>query len=152
MLASGCGGSLGPGRHPSPCPLADATESQRRGGPGTGAASAEDDSLLLEEIDWLIDSLAVFFDSPGAAADFDAEVPDISDSLAALTQARLPSTDEIFDYPVTINRRVLTWIDFFLGRGRKSFERSLVRSGRYLAMARETFRQEGIPQDLVFLG
>ncbi|MBM3318462.1 MAG: LysM peptidoglycan-binding domain-containing protein, partial [Candidatus Eisenbacteria bacterium] len=133
-------------------PLAGATEPQRRGGPETGGASAEDDSLLLEEIDWLIDSLAVFFDSPGVAADFGAEFPDISDSLAALTQARLPSTEEIFDYPVTINRRVLTWIDFFLGRGRKSFERSLVRSGRYLAMARETFRQEGIPQDLVFLG
>jgi membrane-bound lytic murein transglycosylase D len=78
--------------------------------------------------------------------------PDISDSLAAATEARLQSVEEIFDYPVVVNPRVLAWIDFYLGRGRSFFDASLMRSGRYLAAARRIFAEEGVPQDLVFLG
>ncbi|MBD3160687.1 MAG: transglycosylase SLT domain-containing protein, partial [Candidatus Eisenbacteria bacterium] len=77
--------------------------------------------------------------------------PDLSDSLAAAVEARLLPADELFDYPVTVNRRVLTWIDAYLGRGRRTLENSLRRSGRYLPMARRIFREEGVPQDLTFL-
>ncbi|MBU1702157.1 MAG: LysM peptidoglycan-binding domain-containing protein [Candidatus Eisenbacteria bacterium] len=100
---------------------------------------------LHRESERLLDSLAVTIGEPESA-------PDISDSLAALTEARMPSVDEIFDYPVVVNRRVLAWIDFYLGKGKNSFDRSLQRSGRYIAMARKVFAEEGIPQDLVFLG
>ncbi|MBD3235197.1 MAG: LysM peptidoglycan-binding domain-containing protein [Candidatus Eisenbacteria bacterium] len=109
------------------------------------AGAQEGDSLLTE---WLLDRVSEPLDSletPGA------DVPDLSDSLAAATEARLPSVDEIFDYPVVINRRVLAWIDAYLGKGRRSFENSLQRSGRYLAMARRIFREEDVPQDLAFL-
>jgi membrane-bound lytic murein transglycosylase D len=106
---------------------------------------------LNAEADRLIDSLAVPIDSIAALPSVENEVPDISDSLAALTQARLPSMEELFDYPVVVNRRVLSYVDFFLGRSRNLFEGSLRRSGRYLPMARRIFQEEGIPQDLVFL-
>ncbi|MFH1143141.1 MAG: LysM peptidoglycan-binding domain-containing protein [Candidatus Eisenbacteria bacterium] len=110
------------------------------------------DSLLTEDSDWLLDSLSVPVGPLGTLDEAIADLPDISDSLAAETQAHLPSSEDLFDYPVVVNRRVLTWIDVFQGKARKNFERSLVRSGRYLAMARRIFREEGIPQDLVFIG
>jgi membrane-bound lytic murein transglycosylase D len=109
------------------------------------------DSTSAEESDWLLDSLTVMVDSLTVSEDIVIEVPDISDSLAALTEAQLPSTDEIFDYPVVVNRRVLTWVDYFVGKIHKNFDRGLRRSGRYLAMARRIFAEEGVPQDLVFL-
>ncbi len=103
------------------------------------------------DADWLIDSLAVPVDSLNLPGAFQVDLPDISDSLAAATEAQLPSVDEIFDYPIEFNRRVLAWIDFYLGRGRRSFDHSLERSGRYLAMARRIFAEEGVPQDLASL-
>ncbi len=97
------------------------------------------------------DSIAVDVASLGDTTIVDWDLPDLSDSLASATEARMPSIEDLFDYPVIVNRRVLTWIDAYLQRGRKSFEVSLRRSGRYLPMARRIFAEEGIPQDLAFL-
>jgi len=109
----------------------------------------DSDSLLAEDADWLLDSLSVPI---MPLEEVIPDLPDISDSLAAATQAGHPTTDDLFDYPVVVNRRVLTWIDtFHKGTAHQHFERSLQRSGRYLAMARRIFREEGVPQDLVFL-
>ena len=122
-------------------------DSAPHAGPGTiligdteGLTSAEIDSLFTVT-EWLIDSLAVEIDSL-------ANAPDISDSLAALTEATLPTGDELFDYPVVINRRVLAWLDLYQGKSKGTFNRNLERSGRYLVMARRIFAEEGIPQDL----
>jgi membrane-bound lytic murein transglycosylase D len=111
---------------------------------------AHGDSLLVE-MEWLLDSLAVPVDTLSSPGTYGTDVPDLSDSLAAATQARLPSVDELFDYPVVVNGRVLAWIDAYLSKGRPTFDRSLRRSGRYLRMARRIFREEGIPQDLTYL-
>jgi membrane-bound lytic murein transglycosylase D len=101
---------------------------------------------LYGDAERLLDSLAV------PVSPFYTEgPPDISDSLAAATQAQLPSVDELFDYDVVVNPRVLAWIDFYEVRAHDFFDRSLQRSGRYLAMARRIFAEEGIPQDLAFL-
>jgi membrane-bound lytic murein transglycosylase D len=107
--------------------------------------------LIANDADWLIDSLAVLVDPLSIPAEAGIEIPDISDSLAAETEARLPSVEELFDYPVVVNRRVLTWIDLYRTKAKRNFERGLRRSGRYLAMARRIFAEEGVPQDLVFL-
>ncbi len=115
-----------------------------------GKLSAETDSLAAAA-DYVLDSLAVSPDSLETMRSLGDGIPDISDSLAAATAARLPGSEELFDYPVVINRRVLTWVDLFLGKTRKMFERSLQRSGRYVGMARRIFAEEGVPQDLVFL-
>jgi membrane-bound lytic murein transglycosylase D len=120
-------------------------------GNGSDASLIDPADSLAADSDWLIDSLAVPADSLAMLRDDQGEIPDISDSLAAATQARLLSMSELIDYPVVVNRRVLSYIDFFLGRSRHLFEGGLVRSGRYLDMARQIFHEEGIPQDLVFL-
>lgn len=106
----------------------------------------DDNSAYLDE---LLAQTGVLVDTLGLGL-ATADVPDISDSLAAATQARFAAQAELFDYPVVLNRRVLTWIDVYLGT--RSFTNSLHRSGRYLPLARQIFAEEGIPQDLAFLG
>lgn len=115
------------------------------------ASVQQDDPERDTDTEWLIDSLAATVDSLRLPGVFEVDLPDISDSLAAATEAQLPSVDELFDYPVDVNHRVLTWVDYFLGKGRQSFEVGLKRSGRYLALARRVFAEEGVPQDLAFL-
>lgn len=142
LFVTGC--SLAPGSNRDPVAESEAAPPTVPGtiliGDTEGLTSAEIDSLF-SVTEWLIDSLAVPIDSL-------ANAPDISDSLAALTKATLPSGDELFDYPVVINRRVLAWLDLYQGKAKATFNRNLERSGRYLAMARRIFAEEGIPQDL----
>ncbi len=111
-----------------------------------GSLTASELDSLYGDAERLLDSLAVPVDP------FYTEgPPDISDSLAAITQAQMPSVQELFDYPVVVNHRVLSWIDFYEVRAHDFFNRSLQRSGRYLAMARRIFAEEGVPTDLAFL-
>ncbi|MDO8526796.1 MAG: LysM peptidoglycan-binding domain-containing protein [Deltaproteobacteria bacterium] len=56
-----------------------------------------------------------------------------------------------FDIPVEVNDRVLAWIDFFQGVNRERFGRYLQRSGRYVEWMRGMLKEEGLPQDLVYL-
>ncbi|MBI2345574.1 MAG: LysM peptidoglycan-binding domain-containing protein [Deltaproteobacteria bacterium] len=56
-----------------------------------------------------------------------------------------------FDLPVTVNDRVMAWIDYFTGPNRDRFERYLQRSGRYMSLFRQVLRQYGLPQDLVYV-
>ncbi|MBW2085612.1 MAG: LysM peptidoglycan-binding domain-containing protein [Deltaproteobacteria bacterium] len=72
----------------------------------------------------------------------------VSAELHALEGGKEPVT---FDVPVTINKDVQTWITYFLGRGQKHFVRALGRSTRYLPLMKRIFREEGLPEDLVYL-
>lgn len=65
----------------------------------------------------------------------------------ALLSERLPDSD----LPLTLNSKVNYFIDFFQNGGRSSFSRWLSRSERYIPMMREILRQEGMPEDLVYL-
>ncbi len=55
------------------------------------------------------------------------------------------------DIPLVMNDQVQNWLDYFQGRGRPHFERYLRRSGRYVPMIRRVLREQGLPQDLVYL-
>lgn len=149
VLLTGCASSAL--RQPAPTAVDSPSVATSLAGEDPDTPNALESDSLQAGADWLIDSLAVPVDSLNLPGAFQVDLPDISDSLAAATEAQLPSVDEIFDYPVELNRRVLAWIDFYLGRGRRTFDRSLERSGRYLAMARRIFAEEGVPQDLAFL-
>ncbi|MBD3335457.1 MAG: LysM peptidoglycan-binding domain-containing protein, partial [Candidatus Eisenbacteria bacterium] len=141
VLIAGCAHAPPPQDRPSS--LAGASETPVDAGADSSRAQSRR-ATALGDAERLLDVLAVPIDTLESA-------PDISDSLAAATKARLPSVEELFDYPVVVNRRVLAWIDFYLGRGKATFNRSLERSGRYLRMARRIFAAEGVPQDLAFL-
>jgi membrane-bound lytic murein transglycosylase D len=56
-----------------------------------------------------------------------------------------------YDFPVTVNRQVQYYLDFFSGKQRKSFGLWLSRSGRYLPMIQEHLRGAGLPEDLIYL-
>ena len=55
------------------------------------------------------------------------------------------------DLPLVLNDEVARYISYFSSRGRGTLEHALVRSGRYREMIEETFRKEGVPQDLIYL-
>ncbi len=53
--------------------------------------------------------------------------------------------------PLVMNNRVQDWMDYFQGRGHERFERYLSRSGRYIPMMRKILRENGLPENLVYL-
>ncbi len=67
--------------------------------------------------------------------------------IAALEQAK-----NALDFNFTLNPLVQQYINFYQGRGRSTMEAGLRRSGRYMKIARETFRREGVPEDITWLG
>ncbi len=56
-----------------------------------------------------------------------------------------------FDIPVVLNDDVLRLLNFYQNRGRKIMEEGLQRSGMYVPLFREIFREEGVPLDLVYM-
>ena len=56
------------------------------------------------------------------------------------------------DLPLTVNDSVLQYLSFFTTtRGRAIVEHGLDRAGRYDAMIRRVLKEEGVPQDLIYL-
>jgi len=56
------------------------------------------------------------------------------------------------DLPLTVNDQVLSFLNFFqTPRGRTIVETGLRRSGRYREMISRVLREEGLPQDLIYL-
>jgi membrane-bound lytic murein transglycosylase D len=56
------------------------------------------------------------------------------------------------DFKFTPNPLIQQYINFYTGRGRRTMEIGLQRSGAYTKMARRIFREEGVPEDIVWLG
>jgi membrane-bound lytic murein transglycosylase D len=55
------------------------------------------------------------------------------------------------DLPLMMNDYVAGFISYFSTHARSVFEASWVRSGRYRDMIQRIFKEEGIPQDLIYL-
>ena len=55
------------------------------------------------------------------------------------------------DLPLTMNDAVAGYINYFSTRGRGVLERALTRSGLYSDMIRRVLKEEGVPQDLIYL-
>lgn len=90
--------------------------------------------------------------------------PEISaqEELAALKQlgvskegslAPLPEGLNLsqYDFPVTINKQVLFYLDLFQGKQRKSFSAWLARSTQYIPSIQQEFKKAGLPRDLAYL-
>jgi membrane-bound lytic murein transglycosylase D len=72
----------------------------------------------------------------------------VSDSqLDALEQAK-----NALDFKFTVNPLIQQYINYYQGRGRSTMEAGLRRSGRYMKIAREVFRKQGVPEDITWLG
>ncbi len=55
------------------------------------------------------------------------------------------------DLPLMMTDQVAGYIAYFSNRGRGIFERALARSGRYRDMMLPILKEEGVPQDLIYL-
>ncbi|MBK7601068.1 MAG: transglycosylase SLT domain-containing protein [Acidobacteria bacterium] len=55
------------------------------------------------------------------------------------------------DFNFKPNALIQSYINYYMGRGRATMEQGLRRSGRFTTMARKIFKEEGVPQDLVWL-
>lgn len=57
-----------------------------------------------------------------------------------------------FDFPLVYHPRIERWLNYFTtDGGREVFARWLARSGRYEEMIRQVLREEGLPEDLLYL-
>ena len=70
-------------------------------------------------------------------------------STKAKAEAEIKNTHS--DLPLMMTDQVAGYIAYFSGRGRGVFERAYARSGRYHDMILSTLKEEGVPQDLIYL-
>ena len=56
------------------------------------------------------------------------------------------------DFPFETNSMIQQFINYYQGRGRSTMESGLRRSGQFMQMARRIFREEGVPEDITWLG
>jgi membrane-bound lytic murein transglycosylase D len=75
--------------------------------------------------------------------------PSADAGTKAKAEAELKNTRS--DLPLMMTDQVAGYIAYFSGRGRGVFERAYSRSGRYHAMIVSTLKEEGVPQDLIYL-
>ena len=69
------------------------------------------------------------------------------DDVLALEQAK-----QNVNFAFTINPLIQQYINYYQGRGRSTMENGLRRSGQYMKMARQIFKEEGVPVDITWLG
>jgi membrane-bound lytic murein transglycosylase D len=74
----------------------------------------------------------------------------VDPNIRAKAEAELKQTRS--DLPLVLNDEVTRYISYFSSsRGHGTLERALTRSGRYRDMIESVLRQEGVPQDLIYL-
>lgn len=56
------------------------------------------------------------------------------------------------DFNFRPNSLIQSFINYYQGRGRATMENGLRRSGRFMTLARNIFKEEGVPQDIAWLG
>jgi membrane-bound lytic murein transglycosylase D len=80
----------------------------------------------------------------------DLTLPAGDPRLAALAEKELMHVQH--DLPLTVNAAVLQYLSYFsTPRGRATVAHGLDRSGRYNEMVRRVLKDEGVPQDLMYL-
>jgi len=62
-----------------------------------------------------------------------------------------PKNTPDFDIPIVINARVEQFIQYFQTTGRKIFTNWLARSERYIPFMKNLLRENGLPEDLVYM-
>ena len=75
--------------------------------------------------------------------------PAVDLNVKAKAEAEIKVTRS--DLPLMMTDQVAGYINYFSNRGRGTIERALARSGQYEDMIRRTLKQEGVPQDLIYL-
>ena len=80
------------------------------------------------------------------------ELNDTEKNVSDKQVADAELTKNTLDFQFKLNPLVLGYINYYQGRGRGTMQTGLRRSGQYMALARKIFREEGVPEDLTWLG
>jgi len=73
----------------------------------------------------------------------------VDPNLKAKAEAEVKATHS--DLPLMMTDPVAGYISYFSSRGRGTLEHALARSGRYQEMIQRVLKEEGVPQDLIYL-
>lgn len=73
----------------------------------------------------------------------------VDPNIRAKAEAEVKATPS--DLPLMITDEVASYINYFSTRGRGTIEHALARAGRYREMIQGILKQEGVPQDLIYL-
>ena len=73
----------------------------------------------------------------------------VDPNLKAKAAAEIKATHS--DLPLMMTDQVAGYINYFSSRGRGTLEHALTRSGRYRAMIERILKEQGVPQDLIYL-
>jgi membrane-bound lytic murein transglycosylase D len=73
----------------------------------------------------------------------------VDPKIKALATAEIKATHS--DLPLMMTDQVAGYINYFSTRGRGTLERGLARSGRYREMIERALKEQGVPQDLIYL-
>lgn len=73
----------------------------------------------------------------------------VDQNLKEKATAELKATHS--DLPLMMTDQVAGYINYFSSRGRATLEKGLTRGGRYREMIERALKQEGVPQDLIYL-
>lgn len=128
-----------------------------------GPVDVKSDDRLQAEFDKITDEInkleIVAFKAGDGFAEQQAEPAPIDEAnqvtfpsdpnVTAKAEADLKNTQS--DLPLMVNDYVAGYINYFSTHGRGVFEGAWVRSGRYREMIERIFKEQGIPQDLIYL-
>ena len=73
----------------------------------------------------------------------------VDPNVKAKAEAELKNTRS--DLPLVMNDEVAGYLNFFSTRGHGTVERALTRAGRYRELITRILKEEGVPQDLIYL-
>lgn len=73
----------------------------------------------------------------------------VDPNVKAQAEAEIKATRS--DLPLMLTDPVVSFLNYFSKNGKGTLERGLIRSGRYEAMIRRVLKEEGVPQDLIYL-
>jgi membrane-bound lytic murein transglycosylase D len=131
------------------------------------------DDQLTSEIASLISKKAADEDSPNSQSEFPEQKSEPSPldepanpELTEAEQNAVNSPEAKIEYQkiaVSVNKTSLgfkfqmhpmvqQFVGYYQGRGRKTMETGLYRSGMFMRMARKIFREEGVPENVAWLG
>jgi peptidoglycan lytic transglycosylase D len=129
----------------------------------TSGVQADSDPRLSELVDRIGETLRSYEVNAEQSADEEnsgtpAPIDELTDMTLPAGDPRLVTKAEQelikvpHDLPLTVNDSVLQYLSFFsTTRGRAIVERGLDRAGRYNDMIRRVLKEEGVPQDLIYL-
>ena len=132
-------------------------------GSGFDLRSSTGDNRLERELDRILDGINTlelaalqqgdgFAEQKSEPAPIDEAnelTPTVDPNVKAKAEAEIKSTRS--DLPLMMTDQVAGFINYFSTRGRGTVERALARSGRYEDMIRSVLREQGVPQDLIYL-